>query len=79
MKTITFFTNNPYKIVSEQAAEALERYKLAVGDVFYDRGRGALTHDQAIARIDEISRAYEEEQAAIYAQVGIYSGLPHKF
>lgn len=73
METITFFTNNPYKIVSEQAAEALERYKLAVCHVMYDLGRGALTHAEALARLDEISDAYKEERAAIYAQVGIYT------
>lgn len=71
LATTTIISTNPHRHISERAAEALTRYQTVTAEVFYDLGRGALTRDQARARIDALHQAYNEEQAAIYREAGL--------
>lgn len=72
MDTIdTTIISGTRRSISKRAIDALERYRRAIQDVFDDRKCNALTHGEALARIDALSRAYSEEQEVIYHDAGI--------
>jgi len=71
LDSTTIISTDPHRHISEHAAEALTRYQTVTAEVFYDLGRGALTLDQAHARIDALHQAYDEERVAIYREAGL--------